>query len=243
MIAEAREIRENLNSRIAQANSAQKQTTTDSDEEAGNNTGTLVRYDDIDHTLVPERDLDATLKDDRTLVRGNNNSLAENLGTMVINSDSEDESTMKRHDTGPGESGKKYRPLFLDHFDKKEAESIMSNGQLTTKSSIPEANLATMSPTAVTTQQALPKQETPPKRPEENISYPSIPTALKYHSPFMDGDFEFLKYLSYEELQQRMSTLDSEMEREIDELRRLYQTKRQPIMDAMDQKRKRQQNF
>lgn len=24
------------------------------------------------------------------------------------------------HDTGPGESGKKYRPLFLDHFDKKE---------------------------------------------------------------------------------------------------------------------------
>jgi hypothetical protein len=28
------------------------------------------------------------------------------------------------HDTGPGESGKKYRPLFLDHFDKKEAENI-----------------------------------------------------------------------------------------------------------------------
>lgn len=29
------------------------------------------------------------------------------------------------HDTGPGESGKKYRPLFLDHFDKKEAESVV----------------------------------------------------------------------------------------------------------------------
>lgn len=26
------------------------------------------------------------------------------------------------HDTGPGEISKKYRPLFLDHFDKKEAE-------------------------------------------------------------------------------------------------------------------------
>lgn len=26
------------------------------------------------------------------------------------------------HDTGPEESGKKYRPLFLDHFDKKIAE-------------------------------------------------------------------------------------------------------------------------
>jgi hypothetical protein len=32
------------------------------------------------------------------------------------------------HDTGPGESGKKYRPLFLDHFDKKEAENIKVSG-------------------------------------------------------------------------------------------------------------------
>lgn len=52
-----------------------------------------------------------------------------------------------------------------------------------------------------------------------------------------------LKFLSYEELQQRMASLDSEMEREIDELRKRYQTKRQPILDAMDTKRKRQQNF
>lgn len=43
---------------------------------------------------MPDRDL--TMKEDKTLVssRGNN-SLAENLGTMVINSDTEDESTMK----------------------------------------------------------------------------------------------------------------------------------------------------
>lgn len=27
------------------------------------------------------------------------------------------------HDTGPEESGKEYRPLFLDHFDKKIAEN------------------------------------------------------------------------------------------------------------------------
>lgn len=40
-----------------------------------------------------------------------------------------------------------------------------------------------------------------------------------------------------------MNNLDSEMEKEIDELRRRYQTKRQPILDAIDQKRKRQQNF
>lgn len=52
-----------------------------------------------------------------------------------------------------------------------------------------------------------------------------------------------LKFLSHEELQQRMSNLDSEMEREIYELRRRYQAKRQPIIDAIDQKKKRQQNF
>lgn len=52
-----------------------------------------------------------------------------------------------------------------------------------------------------------------------------------------------LKFLSYDELQTRMTSLDGEMEREIDELRRRYQTKRQPILDAMDQKKKRQQNF
>lgn len=28
------------------------------------------------------------------------------------------------HNTGSVESGKKYRPLFLDHFDKKEAPEI-----------------------------------------------------------------------------------------------------------------------
>lgn len=52
-----------------------------------------------------------------------------------------------------------------------------------------------------------------------------------------------LKFLSFEELQQRMSNLDSEMEREIYDLRRRYQAKRQPIQDAIDQKKKRQQNF
>ncbi|XP_050729370.1 serine/threonine-protein kinase 3-like isoform X2 [Eriocheir sinensis] len=65
----------------------------------------------------------------------------------------------------------------------------------------------------------------------------------KFQRSFIDGDFDFLKHLTYEELHQRMATLDQEMEREIDELRQRYQAKRQPILDAMDQKRKRQQNF
>ena len=52
-----------------------------------------------------------------------------------------------------------------------------------------------------------------------------------------------LKYLSYDDLSSRMANLDQDMEREIDDLRRRYHAKRQPILDAMDQKRKRQQKF
>ena len=45
------------------------------------------------------------------------------------------------------------------------------------------------------------------------------------------------------ELIEKMNNLDAEMEREIDDLRRRYHTKRQPILDAKDQKRKSKQNF
>lgn len=60
---------------------------------------------------------------------------------------------------------------------------------------------------------------------------------------FMDGDFDFFRYLSLQELKERMNNLDYEMETEIEELRRRYASKRQPILDAIDTKRKRQQNF
>jgi serine/threonine kinase 3 len=59
----------------------------------------------------------------------------------------------------------------------------------------------------------------------------------------LDGDFEALRYSNLEDLKYRMSNLDSEMEKEIEELRRRYASKRQPILDAIDSKRKRQQNF
>ncbi|XP_018414602.1 PREDICTED: serine/threonine-protein kinase 3 isoform X2 [Nanorana parkeri] len=58
-----------------------------------------------------------------------------------------------------------------------------------------------------------------------------------------DGDFDFLKNLSFEELQMRLKALDPMMEREIEELRQRYTAKRQPILDAMDAKKRRQQNF
>ena len=52
-----------------------------------------------------------------------------------------------------------------------------------------------------------------------------------------------LRSLTFEELQERMLTLDSDMEREIEELRKRYQTKRHPIIEAMEVKKRRQTNF
>ena len=52
-----------------------------------------------------------------------------------------------------------------------------------------------------------------------------------------------LHSLSYEELEQRMTALDPEMEQEIEELQKRYQAKRQPILDAIDSKKRRQPNF
>ncbi|XP_063260681.1 serine/threonine-protein kinase 4 [Prinia subflava] len=58
-----------------------------------------------------------------------------------------------------------------------------------------------------------------------------------------DGDYEFLKTWSVDELQKRLSALDPMMEQEIEEIRQKYQSKRQPILDAIEAKKRRQQNF
>ncbi|XP_060876687.1 serine/threonine-protein kinase 3-like [Metopolophium dirhodum] len=235
MIAEAREIRENQTLRsnaLCLVKSAESKDQNSKEDDIDSRTMIV-----DDSTLVPDKSKGTSLK---------SNSLVEELRTMVINSDGEDDSTMKRHDTGPEESGKKYRPLFLDHFDKKIAEkSKNDNFDVGNKlfgdgpdSAQDVSQIDESEKTISLNQFPMPQINC---RPDGNL-----PTALhqnRYYTPIVDGDFDFLKFLSFDDLQQRMSNLDSEMEHEIDELRRRYQTKRQPILDAMDQKRKRQQNF
>ncbi|XP_020286299.1 serine/threonine-protein kinase 3 isoform X1 [Pseudomyrmex gracilis] len=244
MIAEAHEIREKQSAHRAHvinnvAIKSQNQAEDSDDEDCS---GTMKPLPEDSRTLVPSHDL----PDTGTLV-----SAMLDLGTMVINSDTDTEATMKRHNTGSVESGKKYRPLFLDHFDKKEAPEIgKGNGQMLGAQNSENTNkLELQSPTEsqrfqshlqLQLQNQIPHPV--PEQPHNNIS--------KFQNVFTERDFDFrnnhilqLKFLSYEELQQRMASLDAEMEREIDELRKRYQTKRQPILDAMDTKRKRQQNF
>ncbi|XP_018322721.1 serine/threonine-protein kinase 3 [Agrilus planipennis] len=233
MIAEAHDIRENQSYRnIVHTNcaGANKNAQEESDDDVAVNNQTMVQCED-EGTLVPGRGGTlAPMSQSGTLVE-----LQSELGTMVINSDV-DEQTMKRHDTGSTEGGKKYRPLFLDHFDKKEAEIKQGNG-LATPTTLDGPDIHPEDQHRFQSHFHL--QMNPIQAPP--IEQPDVKPNIQ--RPFPDGDFEFLKFLSYEELQQRMATLDAEMEREIDELRRRYQTKRQPILDAMDTKRKRQQNF
>ncbi|XP_066948009.1 serine/threonine-protein kinase 3 isoform X3 [Macrobrachium rosenbergii] len=320
------------------------------DEEVDSSTMVRYRSGGDSGTLRPlnnEGTLVAPVASSGTLVAPvDSSTLSTDVGTMVINSDNEDEddedSTMKRHDTAPGEQSKKYRPLFLDHFDKKEQEkkarSKSSKDNSPLENIAPQQYVGTGRPILHPTSQSiqlttednllnqqaqLQQQQTHTNVPQQqrqihmeqqqvqqstqdfgeqqNNTMVYSPTALihsqpkpmsaeehrkfeqsegteveeqsnlqrqlvqmnnpanhhrplpsrgvaaenqpKFQRSFIDGDFDFLKHLTYDELHQRMATLDQEMEREIDELRQRYQAKRQPILDAMDQKRKRQQNF
>lgn len=110
-----------------------------------NGSRTLVHSEsDSDKTLVPEM-----MKSHTMNVKIN--TLTEDMNTMVINNDEgdDDDATMKSstcffkflffppvltrifnllssvsgHDTGSADFVKDYRPLFLDHFDRKEMEN------------------------------------------------------------------------------------------------------------------------
>ncbi|XP_053961862.1 serine/threonine-protein kinase hippo [Anastrepha ludens] len=85
-------------------------------------------------------------------------------------------------------------------------------------------------------------------RNQQQQQQPQPPAYQQHHlhtqsHSYVDGEFEFLKFLTFDDLNQRLNNIDSEMEKEIEELNKKYNAKRQPIVDAMNAKRKRQQNI
>jgi len=177
------------------------------------------------------------------------------LGTMVINESSEN--TMKQYGTVPGQGA--YRPDFMDAFETKPQPSSTPaslctepdnrlGGGMEPGPTAPVVEDTADLELAAAEQRDLQRQlqqiaghnmsSTPPGQQAGTGQDQS-----RFQRNITDGDFEFLKFLSHDDLTARMSGLDSEMEKEIDDLRRRYHAKRQPILDAMDQKRKRQQNF
>lgn len=313
MIAEAKEIRENQSYRhaaaISQANKQLQNNNNisheaESDEDDVNSRtmkefpedcGTLVPgRDDGDGTMIAHTDCGTLVPDSATMVE-----LQSNLGTMVINSDSE-ESTMKRHDTNPDKP--KYRPLFLDHFDKKEAEAVnfvtKSNSQPSydDDSSSPEDQDA--SPQRPQPQVQTPSKQQPSAPPltvdeqqlnderqryqshlqlqlnqisavspnmhpqQQQVQYQQSPMAvtpdgggggggnngMEAHNRIynnrinlIDSEYDSLKFLNYEQLEQRLASIDKEMEKELAETNKRYHAKRKPIIDAIEAKQQKRQ--
>lgn len=231
MIAEACEIRQNRSYRNISYKSISKPTYSYPMENnvlingiPRDNNGTITKQND--NTLVPH-------SQNNTMVE-----LQSNLGTMVINSDDE-EDTLTRNDAG--EITKKYRPLFLDHFDKKEAEM---GGHDTQNPTTLEKNITEEQFNEVHIAQPIDFMHNAMSNPNRNVSSETpYVNLVNFQAPPIDSDFEFLKMISFEELQQRMGNLDAAMEKEMDELRRRYLTKREPITEALNTKRRRQQNF
>ena len=184
-------------------------------------TGTMIVNKDVHDGTMVVNDAGTMVinndSDSTMVINNDQETLQSGMGTMVINDDDDDddEGTMKR--LGTSESKNEYRPSYMDHFDKMFEPAQTTNHVNERKSSDTSTN-----------------PEVVMRRTESPFSPPK---------KFGPGDFEFLRNLSFDELLSRMNSLDSEMEKEIDSLRKRYQGKRQPILDAMEAKKRRQQNF
>ncbi|CAD6191169.1 unnamed protein product [Caenorhabditis auriculariae] len=60
----------------------------------------------------------------------------------------------------------------------------------------------------------------------------------RFQRAMVDGDYEFLRSITLDELIKRKENLDFEMDQELTELQRRYQTKRQPILDVIETKKR-----
>ncbi|KAM3728762.1 Serine/threonine-protein kinase [Dirofilaria immitis] len=58
-----------------------------------------------------------------------------------------------------------------------------------------------------------------------------------FNKAYVDGDYSFLAELPLEELMRRKANLETDMDVELRELQARYQTKRQPILDAIENKK------
>uniref|UniRef100_A0AAQ5Z1F8 non-specific serine/threonine protein kinase n=1 Tax=Amphiprion ocellaris TaxID=80972 RepID=A0AAQ5Z1F8_AMPOC len=152
----------------------------------------------------------------QTMIEHGSTMLESDLGTMVINSDDEEEEEDQGSMRRHATPQQPIRPSFMDYFDKQDSNKVAQ-------------------------QQENYNHNQPQEQPGYHIHSKNVfPDNWKVPQ---DGDFDFLKNLDFEELQLRLTALDPMMEREIEELRQRYTAKRQPILDAMDAKKRRQQNF
>ncbi|KAJ8020780.1 Serine/threonine-protein kinase 4 [Holothuria leucospilota] len=181
------------------------------------------------NTFIDHSDDTMITHDDATMIE-------HDTGTMVEH----DTGTMIEHDVTDGGNGS----LDLDQVMGTMVINEDGDGDGTMKRKDGDGSQPLFM-TSLDDQQ----QETPTVPANEvNENAPRSPRPHQQRQMFVDrhfheGDFEFVKQLSYEELQAKLLALDPMMEQEIEELRKRYQEKRRPIIEAMEVKRKRQQQF
>lgn len=174
-----------------------------------------------DDTLVPGK----TISQSGTMVE-----LQSELGTMVINEDEDDYKTLSKDDFANAGENKKYKPLFLEQFDRTDNENI--NNDLAKHHIFPGEASESM-------QMLYPMES---NEAQGGTVSESLDAKLEKIRP-VDCNFSFLKDLSYDELKERFDLLDAAMEKEIEELQTHYIYKRQPIERAIHNKRDRNRNF
>ncbi|XP_062951926.1 serine/threonine-protein kinase 4 isoform X3 [Cynocephalus volans] len=162
--------------------------------------------------------------DSGTMVR----AVGDEMGTVrVASTISEGANTMIEHDdTLPSQLG----TMVINAEDEEEEGTMKRRDE-------------TMQPAKPSFLEYFEQKE---KENQINSFGKSIPGPLKNSSDWkvpQDGDYEFLKSWTVEDLQKRLLALDPMMEQEIEEIRQKYQSKRQPILDAIEAKKRRQQNF
>lgn len=163
------------------------------------------------------------------------------FSTMIINDDEEfgDCATMQRHDTAIiTYNDKPYVPFFVEHLQR---DSPLDRRKT-------EENNLGVPPGAAQQKTYQPIRASASPRPLrdsdfEFLRYELLSGFAEICEKYMILECLFPRYLPYDELHMRMSNLDEEMEQEFEELRRRYQSKRRPILEAIDAKRTRQLNF
>uniref|UniRef100_A0A3B3IJD7 non-specific serine/threonine protein kinase n=1 Tax=Oryzias latipes TaxID=8090 RepID=A0A3B3IJD7_ORYLA len=203
-----------------------------------------------------------TMSDGAQTMIEHGTTILDDLGTMVINTDDkeehEDHGSMRRNPTAQ----QPIRPAFMDYFDKQDSNKATQQQENYNHNQLQEpSGYHIQSKNVFPDNWKVPQDGDfdfvsfsgvlfPIKKNLINIGLHDFKRAQQVkcsYSLLLFFCFVFLvnqlKNLDFEELQLRLSALDPMMEREIEELRQRYTAKRQPILDAMDAKKRRQQNF
>ena len=157
--------------------------------------GTMINYSTGGGTMLQHNTPGTAIS--RTM-----SEIESNLGTMVINES--EQSTMKQYGTAPGQA---YTPEFLQHFQEKEKGGGGGGGG---------SSEAVPAPPEVTAQEPSPATLEGERAGRElhqrmlqqiaggvSPSHTGLSPSDKLQRSITDGDLEFLKFLSYEDLTTR----------------------------------------